>query len=155
MRSPTPVLRMASPGTVSVPGLSRTVSCYHHRPAWRSDADPDSPTPRPVVKRSPLRSVGAKAKRERPALDAAREVVRERRWCEAGWITDLRTGTAVCGGRRVAHEGAHVHHVWPEDRDRGVHDPDRMLYLCPTSHAWAHANPSAAAEVGLLRPAAR
>ena len=93
------------------------------------------------MKRSPIRRVGAKSRRERPALDAARAVVRERRWCEAGGI--VRDGRSICGPVGL-HHGAHVHHVWPEDRDRGVHDPDRMLYLCPTAHAWAHANPAAA-----------
>ena len=109
------------------------------------------------MKRTPLRRVGAKTHRERPALDAAREIVRARVYCQAGGLSDLE-GLPVCGPRFGlpylwnVHPGDHAHHVWPEDRDRGVHDPDRMLYLCPTAHGWTHDHPLAAKALGLMRP---
>lgn len=102
---------------------------------------------------------GRKAKREQATLDAARIEVRlrARGYCEASELyyvdfnrDDARVFTDVC--RRQQHDGSEVHHVWPEDRDYGRHEPDRMLLLCSTAHAWAHANPARAASVGLLRP---
>lgn len=104
--------------------------------------------------RKPLRRVGARARRERPDLDAARAVVRARGDCEAWGMIAPRSGyDYVCESRR--HPGAHGHHIWPEDRDSGRHDPDRMLWLCPASHEFAHRNPRDAAELGLLRPTRR
>ena len=108
------------------------------------------------MKRTPLRRVGAKARRERPALAAAREIVRARITCQAEGLND-DDGYPICvhdpwSPPPGSHRGAHVHHVWPEDRDRGVHDPDRMLYLCVPAHDWTHAHPLAAKALGLMRP---
>ncbi len=96
--------------------------------------------------RRPLRRTGAKTRRESQALVRARRFVQER---SAGLCEARHLG--ICGPW-VQHLGAHAHHVWPEDRDRGVHDPARMRWLCPEAHRWTHANPARAKELGLLRP---
>lgn len=103
--------------------------------------------PRKPLARSRLKQgKGAKARREEPALDAFRAALIERSGgeCESPY--------AVACGTSARHRGDHCHHVEPNDRDRGVHDPDRGLYLCARSHAWAHAHPVTAAVLGLLRP---
>lgn len=108
-----------------------------------------------MQRRAPLRRgkrpnrKGAKAAREAPALAAFRLELKSRGWCEASGIR--WEGAPVCGSTRT-HHGEHPHHVYPEDRDRGIHDPARGLWLCPAAHDWAHANPEAAKHVRLLRP---
>lgn len=115
-----------------------------------------TPLKRTPLKRSrkPLPKVGRKGERERAAIDAFRAAVADRahRQCEAANIVDV-TGQRVCG-RYGPHAGAHAHHLWPEDRRRGMHVPSRGLWLCPTAHDWAHnyAPPGEAAALGLLRP---
>lgn len=102
---------------------------------------------RVVKPRKPIRRVGRKARREADAWAACREAViaRARGLCEGpGEVCGVIYG--------VPHRGAEVHHVWPEDRDRGVHDPDRCLLLCTAAHRWSHANPLLASRAGLLRP---
>lgn len=108
--------------------------------------------------RKPLPKLGAKAKREAPTLDAAREALRAR---SGGQCECARYGTfpgfdypRPCA-RRGPHEGTDAHHVWPEDRDAGRHDPDRMVWLCRTAHNWLHARPQLGRECGLLRPLGR
>lgn len=99
--------------------------------------------------RRPLRRVGKRQARERSSLDQARQRVRGRVWCEA-WGVNV-PGTLleyVCA--ETLHEGSDCHHVWPSDRDRGVHDPDRMLFLCRDAHRWVHDHPRLAGELGLL-----
>lgn len=98
--------------------------------------------------RKPIRKRGRKARREAGSIRAFAAALRARSggWCEA---FDL-THPTICGPAR--HNGHHPHHVWPEDHDRGVHDPLRGAWLCTTAHNWAHANPTAAAIAGLLRP---
>lgn len=95
--------------------------------------------------RTPLPKIGRKKRREQAAEDANRVAVigRSRGYCE-GQID------GVCPA--YPHGALHVHHVWPEDRDCGRHDPDRCFHLCVTAHDWVHANPRAAATLGLLRP---
>jgi len=105
--------------------------------------------------RSPLRRVGAKGKRERVALDRCRAVVVQRSggWCEATTLWG-KVKPVICG-QHFHHPGAQLHHVWPEDRDAGVHDPTRCLWVCGAAHRWIHANPIAAAELRLLRDVRR
>ena len=102
-----------------------------------------------------LPPTGRKAKREQSELDTFRAEVKARAqgWCEAQTVGALTTTMAVevCG-TSFRHPGRHCHHVWPEDRDRGVHDPDRGLFLCAAAHGWAHTHPEQAAMLGLLRP---
>lgn len=102
-----------------------------------------------MLKRSRLsRKPGRKAQREAPALAIFRDAVASRYWCEAGGL--LADGVPVCSS--AAHRGVEAHHVWPEDRDRGVHDPERGLWLCARAHRWAHDHPKLASVAGLLRP---
>jgi hypothetical protein len=79
-------------------------------------------------------------------------ILRDRGWCEAAGLT--YDGEAVCSVR-WPHAGSDPHHVWPEDRDRGVHDPARGKFLCRAAHDWVHANPRRAKTLGLLRPDVR
>lgn len=110
----------------------------------------------------PLAPRGVRARRERRDLDVARAIVKARSegWCEAHAICERVAGaipaandwrSRVCG-TILLHEGAHAHHVWPEDRDAGLHEAQRMRWLCPHAHDWVHRHPTAAAALGLLRP---
>lgn len=100
-------------------------------------------------RRTPLRRTGwvnpfgRKARREQEALQYFRIVVHARRWCEANVPGVCPPGL---------HDGHHAHHVWPEDRDAGLHNPARGLLVCAPAHSWIHTHPVAAAERGLLRP---
>lgn len=103
-----------------------------------------------------LSKTGKRVQRERADLDNARAAVkaRSRGICEAAFERiNEREGSEdahfVCGTWKT-HQGAHAHHVWIADRDRGVHDQDRMLWLCDASHAYAHAHPARARELRLL-----
>lgn len=118
------------------------------------------------IKRSRLKQgKGAKAERETPALDAFRFAVfeRARGYCEVMVIADEQKPfpfyevitsddrRTICGVEGP-HRGDNAHHVWPEDRDRGHHRPERGLYLCWRSHRWTHDHPAEAQRLGLLRP---
>lgn len=104
--------------------------------------------------RQPLARIGAKARREQSALRAAQRAVRTRAGgrCEAAGLVDPGNAARYVCDDSGPHDGAHVHHVWPEDRDAGRHDPDRLLLLCVRAHTWAHLHPDRAARLGLLRP---
>lgn len=92
--------------------------------------------------RRALPKIGRKARREAPDIASFRAAVKYRAggWCE--------TPTPACPPGR--HEGAHAHHVWPSDRDRGIHDPARGLYVCFAAHRWIHAHTGAAQAHGWL-----
>lgn len=112
---------------------------------------------KPLKRGKPLAKIGRKTEREKPALDAFREALRERSngMCEAplGCLADDGRYIEVPHtSARFPHAGVDPHHVWPEDRDCGVHDPDRGLWLCRVAHDWCDANPTDAKIVGLLRP---
>ncbi|HET7734341.1 MAG TPA: hypothetical protein VFK52_00080, partial [Nocardioidaceae bacterium] len=96
----------------------------------------------PLKRRKPLRQVGRKAQREQAAVDAFRLELRLRShmFCEAS--------TPACLPFR--HEGHHAHHCCPADRDRGVHDPERGLWLCFPAHAFVHREPALSYERGWL-----
>ena len=100
------------------------------------------PPRRTPMKRSRLNPVGKKAKREAPGLYAMKLGVHLR----AGGMCEASTPSCPVG----VHEGSDVHHRWPSDRDRGVHDPTRCVLLCGPAHLWTHANPSVARLDGLL-----
>jgi hypothetical protein len=109
------------------------------------------------LKRSRLKQgPGPKAEREKPALDAFRTALIERSHgqCEAPPYVRTPTRVIVVPHSSTArhHAGAHAHHQYPEDHDRGVHDPTRGLYCCTASHDWAHRNPDDGALAGILRP---
>lgn len=115
------------------------------------------------LKRTPLargrkriKQRGAKAEREQPALDAFRAalIARSGGECEAPAYVQTPTRVIVVPHSSTArhHAGAHSHHQYPEDHDRGVHDPARGLYVCTASHDWAHLHPDDGALAGILRP---
>jgi hypothetical protein len=107
----------------------------------------------PIKRRSPLARFGRKAKREAADLERFRVELRRRSggWCEAQKLNRPPDYIVpVCIPYR--HNGTQAHHVQPEDRDRGKHDPNRGLWICHVAHDWAHANPQDAKVVGLLRP---
>ena len=83
--------------------------------------------------RKPLPQTGAKTAREASDLAAFRKAVIARAdgWCE------IASGGCTPG----PHPGRHAHHVWPSDRDAGLHDPTRGLWLCAGGHAYVHAHP--------------
>lgn len=95
--------------------------------------------------RKPVNRLGRKARREQSAWVLCRTIVLTR----SGGLCEANL-TGVCP--RWKHGATAVHHVWPEDRDKGLHDPSRCLHLCDLSHRWAHENPAKAKEAGLLRP---
>ena len=121
-----------------------------------TDVTPRFKTPKkPKRQRFGLPPVGAKAIRERGPWEACRAAVIERSGgaCEAPEVYQVdATAFASVPHPPGPHRGAHVHHVWPEDRDAGRHEPGRCLHLCFDAHAWAHANHDKAALAGLLRP---
>jgi hypothetical protein len=116
-----------------------------------------------VKRGGPLRPVGARGKRLRAGMDSARRVVKERSagWCEVwqSWADAPRTSAdgpfphtdrLLCASG-MPHLGVHAHHVWPEDRDRGVHDPARIVWVCADAHRTIHENPARAQELGWFR----
>jgi hypothetical protein len=113
--------------------------------------------------RKAIAKMGRKAKRERPALDAFREALRSRSRgrCEARnlYLVPSSDGLGwdsihVPHVARGVHDGCDPHHLFPEDRDRGVHDPARGMWLCRTAHNWTDDHPELAHRAGLLRPEA-
>lgn len=106
--------------------------------------------------RKPLPRVG---RRKRDSRADEREMKRQLLERSGGFCEATRqlsdhfghaTAMSVCG-TAILHRGVDPHHVWPEDRDRGVHDPSRALLLCRPAHDYAHANPTMAKTLGLLR----
>lgn len=87
-----------------------------------------------------LRQIGPKAERQRDDLKAARDALRtrSRRECEADFSDD-------CTGW-----GTDPHHVWPSDRRRELHDPDRMLWVCRPCHDEIDARRFEAETAGLI-----
>ena len=69
-----------------------------------------------------------------------REQVARRYWCEAA-------GLGVC--QPDQHRGDHVHHRQTRGR-LGGDTIDNLVLLCSAGHAWVHANPKRATELGLL-----
>jgi hypothetical protein len=92
--------------------------------------------------RKPIAAVGRKTTREADALDAFRAGVQGR----SGGRCEL--GAPACDPD--PHGGGAAHHVWPSDRDRGVHDPERGLWACWQGHAWVHDHPTEAERRGWL-----
>ena len=96
----------------------------------------------PLKRKTALRSRGRKAEREAPGLYAMKLGVHLR----SGGMCEVRTPSCPVG----PHEGRDVHHRWPSDRDRGVHDPTRCVLLCGPAHLFVHGSPSVARLDGLL-----
>lgn len=104
-----------------------------------------------------IRARGKKALRTAGDERAFRSALQHRSmgYCEAtervANLADFRVVHTVCG-TGILHAGTDPHHLWPEDRRRGLHDPERGVWLCRRAHEWVHANPRRARELGLLRP---
>lgn len=94
----------------------------------------------------------SKEEREREARARFSQALEDRSGgiCEASNVCDS-FGRRICG-RAGRHEGADPHHVWPEDRDAGLHDPARGKWLCRVAHRYVHAFPHEGSRLGLLRP---
>lgn len=105
-------------------------------------------------RKKPIRRFGKKAEREREALAQMHADLRDRSkgLCEMTTLIpnapDVRQ--ELCGVLGP-HTGHDAHHLWPSDRDRGVHSAKRALWLCHYSHMRIHANPKLAESYGLLR----
>ena len=93
------------------------------------------------VKRTSLKRVSNKKRRQDAMLDVSRGIVRERAdgRCEVGFDG--------CTGR-----GSHVHHVLPRSI-RVDHSPDNLVWACPQCHAFIHDNTREARALGLLTSA--
>lgn len=96
----------------------------------------------PLQRKTPLRSMGRKQLRERDALNGFRRVI----WERSGGMCEAHTPACAPG----AHVGGHCHHLAPSDRDKGLHNPDRGLMVCPTGHAFIHNEPALSYEMGWL-----
>lgn len=113
-----------------------------------------------MIRRTPLRSDPAKVRewqdRSRRALPTVGRRGRREAAAVAVFRRDVRANAA--GRCQVAtpacqsgpHRGDHSHHVYPSDRDAGVHDPTRGLYVCWAGHRWIHDHPDAAIAAGWL-----
>ncbi len=81
----------------------------------------------------------------------------EASWRKCKAKVKLRSG-GFCEGNIAGvcppwqHGASDVHHVWPEDRASGRHNPSRCLHLCRTVHDWCDAEPDLARDAGILRP---
>lgn len=106
------------------------------------DVTPRWKEPRPPKEKRRLRPVGARKRRTLAAERRFAEVLftRSKGRCEV-------TSPACPPGMHVGH---HPHHIWPSDRDRNVHDPDRGLWVCHVAHRWIHANPVTARSLGWI-----
>lgn len=119
-------------------------ACPLYRPHAGLARKPLQPRRSTLRRIAGLRSYGAKAERERPAIDACRDAVRERSggYCEVG--------SADLCGTNLPHLGDAMHHRCPSDRDRGVHIASRCVWLCADAHRAIHAEPERAYARGLL-----
>lgn len=90
-----------------------------------------------------INPIGPKAERQRDDIDACRDAIkiRSRRECEADFSDD-------CTGW-----GTDMHHVWPSDRRREVHDPERCLWVCRPCHDEIDGRRVDAERRGLIRRA--
>ena len=84
---------------------------------------------------------GRKALREESALFQFRAVVYRRQWCQGD--------TPACPIGQ--HPGTDAHHIWPSDRDKGLHNPNRAALLCRAAHQFVHEFPAWGREHGLLK----
>lgn len=94
------------------------------------------------LRRAPLKKVGRRGAEARRAMDEARVCLLER----SGGVCEGNDFSPHCTG-----VGTDAHHIWPSDRDRNRHEPERMAYLCRFCHMELHANPNLANKAGLLK----
>lgn len=94
------------------------------------------------MKRTPLRRVGKKSRRDAQEMRAARLVLLERSGgrCEGRGFSDLCTGV-----------GTEAHHLCKRSRG-GTNDPSNLVWLCHFCHVKTETNPAEALVAGLLVP---
>ena len=100
----------------------------------------------PIGRRAVPKKVGRRGKRLEASWQACRAQVISRSGgsCEGPDLPGIHP--------TYPHGASDVHHVWPEDRAAGVHDPERCLHLCRPIHAFVDDEPREAHALGLLRP---
>jgi hypothetical protein len=90
------------------------------------------------VRRTPLKRISDKKRRQDAELAVSTVVVKER----SGGRCEARL--PCCTGR-----GQHVHHLTPRSV-RVDHSPENLLDLCFACHTWIHDHGTEARERGLL-----
>jgi hypothetical protein len=117
--------------------------------AWRQRSKPlqrKTPMPRGTVglRRTELargsglkRGKSARLRAREADLPAARDALRDR-------------SGGVCEWPGCTEPATDPHHRCIADRERGVHDPDRMADLCAGHHRHVHANPKQSYRDGWL-----
>jgi 5-methylcytosine-specific restriction endonuclease McrA len=95
----------------------------------------------PLQRRTPLRQVGRKRRREFLILDLARRATfaRDMWTCQAH-------GHSLDGDCRGLLE---AHHILPRSHG-GQHHVDNLVSLCSEAHRWVHEHPARSYELGLL-----
>lgn len=123
------------------------------------------PLKRTALKGPTLEAVRAWEQKPRRALPRGKlpaRVGRRGKRLEAAWVTCKLAVRERSGGfceaniegvcQRGLHSADDTHHVWPEDRAAGVHDPLRCLHLCRRAHDWCDAEYTKARRAGVIRP---
>ena len=102
-----------------------------------------------LARRTPLRSVSPKrAKVQRQRRTMVREELARRELCEAGATIRFGGHRSLCAGLAVD-----LHESLTRARGGGILDPANTVAVCRSCHDWIHDNPTAAADLGLLRSA--
>lgn len=91
------------------------------------------------MKRSPMRPVSRKQAAKNREYARTRIEALER----DGYACQLRTAEHRCEGM------LQTHHIVRRSQG-GSNDAANLVTLCAAGHAWVHANPQAAADLGLL-----
>lgn len=92
--------------------------------------------------RGGLPKVGASKRRQKAAEARFRRALQDR---SGGWCEIL---SPACPAG--AHAGVDPHHLCHADRDRGVHDPARGLWVCRAAHDWIETHPQESYRLGWL-----
>ncbi len=96
-------------------------------------------------RKTPLRSVSARARAYRRGLDRQRTAVGKRSGGQCERVRTLRNGMSF----RCTNPAVHVHHRVRRSQG-GTNDLSNLVHLCHRCHEWVHANPEAAREEGLM-----
>lgn len=101
-----------------------------------------------MERRTPLKRSGrlASVGRRKARTLAAERQFRQQVRINAGGLCQIHSPACPPG----RHDGHHAHHCAPSDRDRGVHDPARGLWLCFPAHAFVHREPAISYQNGWL-----
>ena len=103
----------------------------------------------PLKRKTRLRSVSPKrAKVQRQRRTMVREELARRELCEAGATIRFGGHRSLCAGLAVD-----LHEPLTRARGGGILDPANTVAVCRSCHDWIHDNPTAAADLGLLRSA--